>query len=64
MTFWPKMSKFWHLGSDLSKINVKFELSTFEIEYVRNFVKIRQSILFGLKCANLGNWVRNLNNES
>ena len=41
------MPKFGHLDPDLSKINVKFEFSTFEICYTRNFVKTRK---FGPKC--------------
>ena len=51
------MLKFRHLGS---KTNVKFEISTFEIGYMRNFVKIRKLIFFGPKCPNLGIWARNL----
>ena len=41
------MPKFGHLGSIFSKANVKFEISSFKIGYMRNFVKIRKSILFG-----------------
>ena len=44
------MPKFGHLDPDLSKINVKFEFSTFEICYTQNFVKIRK---FGPNLPNL-----------
>ena len=40
------MPKFGHFGSKFSKNKVKFEISTFEIGYMRNFVKIRTLILF------------------
>ena len=32
-----------------SKMNDRFEISTFEIEYLQNFVIIRKLILFGAK---------------
>ena len=51
------MSKFGHLGSKSLKTNVKFKISTFKIGYVKNFVKIRNFILFGPKYLNLGNWL-------
>ena len=38
-TFWPKMPKTGHLGSTFWKTNVRFEISTFEIVYMRNFCK-------------------------
>ena len=38
------MPKFGHLGSKLSKTNGKFEISTFKLGYMRNFVKIRLKI--------------------
>ena len=44
------MSKFGHLDSNISKINVKLEFSTFEICYMQNFVKIIKLTLFGPKC--------------
>ena len=37
-----------------SKTKVKFEISTFEIGYSQNIVKIRKVIVFDLKCPNLG----------
>ena len=38
------MPKFGDLGSKFSKANVRFEISPFEIGYMRNFVKIRKLI--------------------
>ena len=44
----------WALGCHESqKANVRFEISTFEIWYKRNLVKIRKLILFGPKYLNL-----------
>ena len=43
------MLKLWDLSSKFAKTNVRFESSTFEIEYMQNFVKIRKLILFGPK---------------
>ena len=63
-TFWSKMPKFGYLGSNFSKINVKFEFGTFELGYMQNFVKVRKSLLFGPKCPNLGILAQNLHNES
>ena len=57
------MPKSGDLGSKFSKINVKFKISTFEIEYMRNFVKIRKLIFFGLKCPNLGIWAENFQRQ-
>ena len=39
-----------------SKANVRFESSTFKIEYRQNFVKIWKLIRFGPKCPNLCIW--------
>ena len=47
------MPKFGDLDSTFSKTNFEFEISRFEIVYMSNFVKIRELILFGLKCPNL-----------
>ena len=58
------MTNFGHLGSKFLKTNVRFEVSTFEIGYVRNFVKIRELILFGPKHPNFGVWARSLKNKS
>ena len=58
------MPKFVYLGTYLSKMNVKFEFSTFEIGSMRNFVKTIKSILFGPKYPNVGICNRSLNNES
>ena len=43
------MPNFGDFSSNCSTTNVKFEISTFEIEYMRNLVKIGKLILFGLK---------------
>ena len=48
------MPKFGDLGSKCSKTSVKFEISTFEIGYIQNFVKIRELILFGPKIPKFG----------
>ena len=52
------MLKFGDLSSKFSKTNVRFEISTFEIEYRQNFVKIRKLILFDLKCPYLVIWTQ------
>ena len=57
------MPKFGHLGSKYLKTNVKFEISSFEIGYLRNFVKIRRSILVSPKCPNLGILARNFRKQ-
>ena len=51
---WPKMPKFGDLSSKSFRANNIFEISTVEIEYMQNFVKIRKLILFGPKCPILG----------
>ena len=57
------MSKFRDLCSTFSKTKVKLGSSTFEIGYIQNFVKIRNLILFGQKCSNLGIWARNFRKQ-
>ena len=57
-TFWPKTPKFGDLGSKFLKTNVRFEITTFEIKFIPNFVKIRKLILFGPKYSNLKTNVR------
>ena len=52
------MPKFGDLDSTFSKTNVRFDISTFEIGYMRNFVKIRELIL--TKYPNLYVWARNV----
>ena len=42
------------------KTKVRFEISTFNIGYRQNFVKIRKLILFGHKCPNFGDLGSNL----
>ena len=53
------MSIFRDLSSQFSKTNVRFDISSFEIGYMRNFAKDRNLILFGPKCPNLGIWAQN-----
>ena len=50
---------FGDLGSNFSKTNVRFEISTFEIAYKQNFIKINKVIVFGPKFLNFGIWARN-----
>ena len=50
------MPKFGNLGSKFSKTSVRFEISTFEIGYMQNFVMVRELILFGPKFSNFGTW--------
>ena len=57
------MPKFGHLGSKYLKTNVKFEISSFEIGYLRNFVKIRRSIHVSPKCPNLGILAQNFQKQ-
>ena len=45
------------------KVNVRFEISTFEIGYMRNFVKIRKLIPFGPKCPKLGIYAQNFGKQ-
>ena len=45
------MPKFGDLDSKFSKTNVRFEISTFEIGYIRKFVKIRELIIFWPKMS-------------
>ena len=48
------MPIFGDLVSKFSETNVRFEISTLEIGYMRNFAKIRKLIFFDPKCPNLG----------
>ena len=50
------MLNFGDFSSKRSKTNVRFEISTVEIECMRNLVKIGNLILFGPKDPSLGNW--------
>ena len=43
------------------KTKVKFEISTLEIGYMQNFVKIRKLIC--RKCPNVGLWATNLQKQ-
>ena len=47
------MSKTGHLGLIFWKTNVRFEISTFEVGYKVNFIKIRKLIFFDTKGPNL-----------
>ena len=58
------MSKLEHFRSKISKINDKFKISTFKIEYMQNFTEIRKLTLSRPKCPNLGISDQNLKNES
>ena len=53
------MPKFGDLGSKFSKTNNRFEICTFEIRHMCNFVKIRELILLGPKYTYSGVWARN-----
>ena len=53
-TFWPKMPILRNLGSKFSETNVRFEISTFELGYMQNFLKIIKLTLFGPKFGYLG----------
>ena len=57
------MLKIEHFGSTFLKINVRFEISTFEVGYKGNFVKIRELIFSDPKCPNLGIWTQNLESD-
>ena len=50
---------FENLDSKFLKANIRFEINTFKIGYMRNFAKIRKLILFGPKYPNLGIWAQN-----
>ena len=54
------MPNFGDFSSKRSKTDVTFEISTFEIGYMRNLVKIRKLILFSPKGLSLGIWTQNL----
>ena len=53
------MPKFVDFTLKCSKANVRFEISTFEIEHMQNLVKIGKLILFGPKGLSLGIWAQN-----
>ena len=59
-----KMPKFRNLGSKFLKTNVRFQITTFDIENMRSFIKIRKLILFGLKCPNLEIFARHLREKN
>ena len=56
------MLKFEDLNSKFLKINVRFEISTFEIGYMQNFVKVRKLMLFDPKCPYLEIWAQTFQN--
>ena len=53
----------WAFGLKFLKINVRFPIITFEIGYMRNFVRIQKLILFGPKCPKLGIWAQNFGKQ-
>ena len=54
------MRIFANLGSNFSKTNIRFGISTFEVAYIRNVaIKIRKLTLFDPNCPNLGIWAQN-----
>ena len=51
------MSIFWDLGSNFSKTNFRFKISTSDIKFVQNFAdKIRKLILFYPKMSKFGHF--------
>ena len=52
------MHIFGNLSSKFSKVNVRFEISTFKVVYMRNFIKIEKLILFSSNYPNLGIWLQ------
>lgn len=60
------MPEYGKSSSRFSKGNIRFEGSTFEIRYVRNFVKTRKVIRFGAKCPYLSSkvWKTNVRFET
>ena len=46
-------------GQEPQKVNVRFEISNFQIVYRQDFVKIKKFILFDPKCPYLGIWAQN-----
>ena len=54
------MPNFGDFTSKCSKTNVRFEISTFEIEYIQNLVKIGKLLLFGPKGLSLGIWAQHI----
>ena len=57
---WYFLTKMGIWVQNFSKTNVRFKISTFEIEHMRNFAnKIRKVILFDPKYPNLGIWSQN-----
>ena len=57
------MPNFGDFSSKCLKTNVRFEISTFKIGYMRNFVKIRKLILFGPKGLIFGIWAQNVGKQ-
>ena len=57
------MPNFGDFSSKCLKTNVRFEISTFKIGYMRNFVKIRKLILFGPKGLSFGIWAQNVGKQ-
>ena len=57
------MSIFGDLCLKCLKTSVKFEISSFKKGYMKNFVKIRKLIFFGLKCPYFGLLARNFQKQ-
>ena len=58
------MPSFGDLTSKCSKTNLRFEISTFEIGYMQNYVKIKKLITFGPKSLNLDVWAQNFSKQT
>ena len=63
MLFGPKGQDLDICGQFCEK-NVRFEIITFKIGYMRNFVKIRKLILSGTKCPKLGICAHNFGKQT
>ena len=59
MVFGPKGQNLDICGQFCNKKNGRFDIITFKIRYMRNFVKIRKLILSGTKYQKLGIWAHN-----
>ena len=53
------MPKIGHMCSNFWKTSVGFEVITFQIGYMGNFLKIRKLILFDAECLKSGIWAQN-----
>ena len=53
------MLKFGTLGSTFVKTNVRTEVSTFKIGFIKSFAKIRKLTIFDPKSPKMGIWAQN-----